>query len=175
MNKIFFLIYILCTLSSCSFQSSQYDFVKKVMGKENITVRPKKNWTLEWMQKETDLYAVNANNKVIFADNLINIFFENMQIYKITGLFPNNLDLEIKRIDQGLEYFLDGKIVTSDFCELAKLNSANNSNASYSRVCYEEITKEKYENQVNVNSDGLLISMAFKVHPSYPLLQLSIK
>ena len=30
-------------------------------------------------------------------------------------------------------------------------------------------------NEINVNSEGMIISMQFKVHPDYPLLQLSMK
>ena len=175
MNRVLFLILIVCGLSSCSFQSFQYDFLKRVIGKEKKIDQPEKTWTLHWMQKETDLYAINIEEQTIFADNLINIFFKSMQIYKITGLFPNNLVLEIKSVEEGLEYFLDGLRIASDSCELMKLKSVDNSNELYSRVCYEEISKERYENEVKVNSDGLLIGMTFKVHPNYPLLQLSIK
>jgi len=45
----------------------------------------------------------------------------------------------------------------------------------YSRACSESKSGKSYENQFIVNSEGMIISMQFKVHPDYPLLQLSMK
>ncbi|MDB2543623.1 hypothetical protein N9X63_00955 [Woeseiaceae bacterium] len=173
MKKIFFLTLILIFMNSCSFQSMQYDFIKKIVIKESNDARPVKNWTLNWNQKKTYLYAINFQEQIIFADNLINIYFEDNQIYKIIGLFPDNLDLEIKSSDKGLVYFLNKAKVTDDFCEILKVTTENNYK-KYSRICYEQISQESYKNKIIINSDGLITNMIFKIHPDYPSLELSM-
>ena len=52
---------------------------------ENNSFKPEKNWNVYWMDRRIDL-CYNAHDQIIFADEKINIFYKDKQIYKITGL-----------------------------------------------------------------------------------------
>tara|TARA_B100001059_G_scaffold236728_1_gene289481 strand:- start:4085 stop:4612 length:528 start_codon:yes stop_codon:yes gene_type:complete len=175
MNKIIILFLILIQLSSCSFHSSQLDLLKSLLIKEDSSIKPEKNWTAYWVDEKIDLYAINIKNQIIFADEHINIFFKDKQIYKITGLLPNNLVLEIYSIDRTLEYIVNGKKIRIDSCEERQSFVMDDSSEKYSRSCSESKSGNIYENQIIVDSEGMIISMQFKVHPDYPILQLSMK
>ena len=93
MNKFIYLSLIMMLLTSCSFSSSQFDLIKNMISSENNPSqpennpsKPEKNWNVYWMDRKIDLYAINAHDQVIFADEKINIFYKDKQIYKITGL-----------------------------------------------------------------------------------------
>ena len=175
MNKVIFLLSILTQLSSCSFHSSQYDLLKSLFAQEDSSLKPEKNWVAYWVNQQIDLYAINLEDQIIFADEDINIFYKDKQIYKIIGLLPENSVLEIDSNDETLVYILNNKKIRVDFCETDQLVAMGNLSKKYSRSCSESKSEEMYENQIIVNSEGMIISMQFKVHPDYPLLQLSMK
>ena len=60
-------------LTSCSFSSSQFDLIKNMISPENNSFKPEKNWNAYWMDRKIDLYAINAHDQIIFADEKINI------------------------------------------------------------------------------------------------------
>ena len=175
MNKVIFLLSILTQLSSCSFHSSQYDLLKSLFAQEDSSLKPEKNWVAYWVNQQIDLYAINFEDQIIFADEDINIFYKDKQVYKIIGLLPENSVLEIDSNDGALVYILNGKKIAVDPCEAGQSAVMDDLSEKYSRSCAESRLEKRYENQVIVNSEGMIISMQFKVHPDYPLLQLSMK
>ena len=175
MNKVIFLLSILIQLSSCSFHSSQYDLFKSLFIQEDSSLKPEKNWTAYWLNQQIDLYAINLENQTIFADEDINIFYKDKQMYKITGLLPENSVLEIDSNDGTLVYILNGKKIGVDSCKAVQSVVSDDLSEKYSRSCFEDKSEKMYENQIIINSEGMIISMQFKVHPDYPLLQLSMK
>ncbi len=175
MNKVIFLLLILIQLSSCSFHSSQYDFLKSLFVQEDSSLKPKKNWVAYWVNQQIDLYAINFEDQIIFADENINIFYKDKQIYKIIGLLPENSVLEIHSNDSKLVYILNGKEIGVDSCKTGQSVVMDDLTEKYSRSCSESKSEKMYENQIIVNSEGMIISMQFKIHSEYPLLQLSIK
>ena len=175
MNKLILLSIILIQMTSCSFHSSQYDFFKSFVFQENDIKKPKKNWSLYWANKKIDLYAINFEDKIIFANEEINILYKDNQIYMITGLLPMEITLEQDSKNESLKYISDGNIIGIDFCETGKVILIGRSNQEYIRSCYKAKSEEVYVNQVLFNSDGMIIGMRFKIHPDYPSLQLSIK
>ena len=175
MNKVIFLLSILIQLSSCSFHSSQYDLLKSLFAQKDNSLKPEKNWTAYWIDQQIDLYAINAEDQVIFADEDINIFYKDKQVYKIIGLLPENSVLEIHSNDSNLVYILNGKKIGVDSCKTGQLIVLDGLTERYSRSCFEVKSEKNYENQIIFNSEGMIISMQFKIHSEYPLLQLSMK
>lgn len=175
MNKALLLLSVLIQLSSCSFHSFQFESIKKLVVKEDNSLKPQKNWIAYWYDQKIDLYAINIENQIIFADEDINIFYKDKQIYKITGLLPNNSVLEIDSKDSTLVYILNDRKIAVDLCETGQTVATGNLSEKYSRPCTDSKSENIYVNQVIINSEGLVISMQFKVHPDYPLLHLSMK
>ena len=173
MNKVIFLL-ILLNVSSCSFQSSQYEVIKSLIKKDSSQY-PEKNWLLVWANKQTNLYAINAGNQVIFSDNSINIFYKDQQIYKITGLLGGGNLMEIDSSDSKLMYKVNGKEIAGDSCEARNMTIGEDEYKRYSHICFEQKSGDSYENQIIINPEDLIVSLKFKVHPSYPLLELNIK
>ena len=69
-------------------------------------------------------------------------------------------------------------IWTKDYLGLSKLRNittGENKYKKYSHSCFQLELGSRYENQIIINPDNLIINLKFKVHPIYPLLELSIK
>ena len=175
MNKVIILILFLINITACSFQSSQYNLIKGLIIKENFPQKPSKNWSVFWNKKQTDLYAINIANQIIFADKNINIFYKNKQIYKITGLLTDDMLMEIDSSNSKMIYKLNGKQIAGDSCETRKITVGETGYKKYSHICFEQESGDSYENQIIINPENLIVSLKFKVHPSYPLLELNIK
>ena len=175
MNKVIIFLSILIQLSSCSFHSSQYDLFKSLFAQEDSSLKPEKNWTAYWSNQKIDLYAINFEDQIIFADETINIFFKDEQVYKIIGLFSEDLVFEVDSNGQTLSYILNGKKIGVDYCEIGQSITMNDFSRKYSRTCIESKSEKIYENKIIINPEGMIVSMQFKVHPDYPLLKLSMK
>ncbi len=175
MNKVLFLLLIFFQLSSCSFHSSQYDFIKSLVVEKNNSQKPKKNWTAYWVDRQIDLYAINIENQIIFADENINIFFKDNVIYKVTGLLPNNSVLDIESNNNSMIYSMDGRIIAADLCELSQTLIMKDASKHHVQPCLSAEANRLYENEVNISSEGYITEIRFKIHPDYPLLRLRIK
>jgi hypothetical protein len=173
-NNIVMVVLVLLNLSSCSFQSSQYEIIKNLIKTDNVQ-GPKKNWKLTWNNKQTNLYAINVDKQIIFSDSNINIFYKDQQIYKITGLFGGDNLMEIGSSNSKLIYKLNGKNIASDSCVARNMIIGENEYKRYSHVCFEQKSGDSYENRIIINPKNLIVSLQFKVHPSYPLLELSME
>ena len=162
-------------MSSCSFQSNQFDILRNAIFSSAGPVKPVKNWVAYWADKRIQLYAINIQDQVIFADETINIFYKDKQIYKVTGLPHENSVLEIESKGASLLFLIDGKRIGTDSCDLDYLISTENFGENYTRSCVQKSSRKIYKNQIIFNSDGLIVNMTFKVHPDYPPLKLSMK
>ena len=74
--KIILVIISLFLITSCSVQSSQYNMIKNLLTDEDNTFLPKKNWSLFIEDRVIDLYAINYEDQIIFADEKINLFYK---------------------------------------------------------------------------------------------------
>ncbi len=175
MNRYIIFLSIILQLSSCTFHSMQYEALKELVTEEKSSSIPKKNWTIFWGDKVIDLYAINFEDQVIFVDEKINIFLKDRQIYKITGLLPEDSVIEIDSNDDLLVYILNGREISIDSCEEGQLIVLNNYNQKYSRSCSNNKDDNSYDNYIIYNSEGMITGMLFKINPDYPLLQLSLK
>ena len=164
----------LLMIASCSIQSSQYNFIKNIaLNEENN--RPEKNWTSRWLNKNTDLYAINIKDQIIFADEKINIFFKDDQIYKVTGLLENDAVIEIEKSDNRLSYKINGIPISSDYCSAQSMLDDNKGFLGYTQSCEAERQGVSYRNQILLDSNNLITSLIFKIHPNYPQLKLRKK
>ena len=162
-------------LISCSFSSSQYDLIKNIISSENNSSKPEKNWTAYWMDKKIDLYAINIKDHVIFADEKINIFYKDKQIYKITGLLPGLQSLEIESKNNSLLFMSNGRQIGVDSCELGYSVSIDENYEKYLHSCFSEKNNKPYENHIVFDSEGMIISLRFKIHPDYNSLRLNMR
>tara|TARA_B100000902_G_scaffold107412_1_gene109246 strand:- start:5882 stop:6409 length:528 start_codon:yes stop_codon:yes gene_type:complete len=175
MNKFLFLSIIFFQLSSCSFHSSQYDFIKSLVVDQNNSQKPEKNWTAYWVDRQIDLYAINFENQIIFADENINIFFKDNIIYKVTGLLPNNSVLDIESNYNNKIYYMNENQIAVNSCELGQMAITENLGKNYYQLCSAEEANRSYKNEIKINSEGYITEIRFKIHPDYPLLRLRIK
>ena len=166
--------FLLLFVTSCSIQSNQYNMITSLLtDKENIA-SPKKNWSLLHENRVIDLYAINYEDQIIFADENINIFYKDNQIYKVNGLYPDAESIEIKQKNNSLEYIINNKNLSTDFCD-SMILSDKKKLQSYTKKCYHGSSKRTYLNQITLNSDRLIIGLRFKVRPNYPPVELKIK
>ena len=175
MNKSLFLLLVFFQLSSCSFHSSQYDYIKSLVIEKALPQKPEKNWTAYWIDRQIDLYAINFENQVIFADENINIFFKDNLIYKVTGLLPNNSVIDIESGNNSIIYSMNEKKISSDSCELSQMLIMEDLSKNYFQTCMATKANRLYENKVSINAEGYITEILFKIHPDYPLLQLRVK
>jgi len=173
--KILLVISLFFLISSCSFQSSQYNFLKNLVINNDNLDEPKKNWSLILENKEIYLYAINYEDQIIFANKHINIFFKNNQIIKVTGLFDDIDEIEIISNNDSLSYIADNTELSTDICDSEMISYTQAKNKKYIKICYEESSKISYENQVIVSHSGLLVGVKFKVRPDYPIIELRVK
>ncbi len=172
-KNLFFLIAII-SLSSCMVKSSQLNFLKDVFV-VNEQEGPQKNWRGNWLNQTIDFYAVNLANQIIFADETINIFFMNNQVYKAIGLIEKDTIIEIKSEGLELTYYSNSKKIRTDKCLEKKIESFDGLTRSINQQCFISSSSKNYVNTIEFNSDGLIKKIVFMVHPEYPLLELSLK
>lgn len=175
MKKLLFIILAAPIVTSCTIKSSQYNLIKSFIIKENESSRPEKNWAVEWGGQNFDIYAINVGDQIIFADNDIQIFYTEQQVYKVIGLFPGEKTIEIKKLENNVTYYEDNRLISKDICkeEASLVNSKEL--ISYSWKCEESESLDIHHNNIEMNLEGLLIGLTFKVHPDYPLLKLRLK
>ena len=130
-----------------------------------------KNWTSRWLNKNTDLYAINIKDQIIFADEKINIFFKDDQIYKVTGLLENDAVIEIEKSDNRLSCKINGIPISSDYCSA---QSMLDDNKSFLNTLNHVRPSDRvsYRNQILLDSNNLITSLIFKIHPNCPHLKL---
>ena len=175
MKHILILTLIFSQISGCVVQSNQYEFIKELISKEMGAKVPEKNWSALWMNDYIDLYAINVGSQIIFADNQLNITFENMQIKKVVGLLPNNSVIDIRLNNLEKSYFVDNDQVTTDECKKIQILVLDDRMKRYTQICFDAGTENSYKNEVIMNPNEQIVGMTFKVHPNYPLLKLSMK
>ena len=74
-RKMLSVLLMLSLFSACSIKSSQYSYIKSLLYDKTDPSSPEKNWNLSWAKFNVDLYAININGHIVFADENINIFF----------------------------------------------------------------------------------------------------
>lgn len=172
--KIILIIISLFLITSCSVQSSQYNMIKNLLTDEDNTFLPKKNWSLFIEDRVIDLYAINYEDQIIFADEKINLFYKDNQIYKVQGLYSDAKSIDIMIEKNSLEYIVNNESLSIDYCD-SMIVSDEKKQKLYTKKCYYGSSKRSYLNQITLNSDSLVIGLRFKIRPNYPAVELKIK
>jgi hypothetical protein len=172
MKILFINVITFFIISSCSFSSIQYEAIKNILLIDEKEAQPQKNWIMNWEEQEIELYAINFEDQIIFADSSVKIFFKENQIYKVIGLLPDNSVLDIKSANNELMYISDNVIVSGDYCETVKSIKQPNDDILYIRSCYQESSSRQYNNRFTINSEGMIVNLEFMIHPDYSVLKL---
>jgi hypothetical protein len=175
MNKVIILSFLIFIISSCSFQSRQFNLLRDLIIEKDIPQGPMKNWKLTWGNDIYDLYAINITDQIIFADRNVNIFYKNQQIYKVTGLPLDEVVMEAEIIDSGLIYKLNGNEIIFNLCQESTFSIDENEYQKISQICFEKNSNNSYENYIVTNDENMIVSLMFRVHPNYPPLKLNRK
>ena len=104
----FSVLYLAIGLAGCSFHSNQWNALSSLWRQDQ---GPQKNWQVRWLNRTFDVYAINTDQEVIFADGEGFILrFEGWQVTQVQGLLPgqNTLNIAVERLSDGtgvsLEY-----------------------------------------------------------------------
>ena len=176
MRKCLIFFILLFLINGCAFQSSQLDLIRQFLAASNNNSddKPRKNWQVRWMGQQFDLYAINLQDQIIFADEKINIFVSDNHIYKITGLLLESNEISIEKNDNRFVYYENEKKISDGLCE-------NSTRVQYSDTieisvkCVLKKNNEVFENKLILNDQHQIIRIYHKIHPDYPMLRLSMK
>tara|TARA_B100000902_G_scaffold286524_1_gene272608 strand:- start:429 stop:953 length:525 start_codon:yes stop_codon:yes gene_type:complete len=166
---VFYLFFVV----GCSFNSSQFNFVSNFFNKKSEVNAPKKNWMIEWDNKKIEIYAINLKNQIVFADENVNIFFNGEYIYKITGLLSSVTEINIKHDGNKVEYITDDQVIAKHLCESMKTSYTIESLTAKTQRCAQVSNKQEYTNEITLNSENMIISLIFVIHPDFPKIKIS--
>ena len=102
--RLLFFVGCIGSLGGCSFHSNQLSALSTLWSEDS---GPQKNWRVSWDGELTDVYAINAQDQIIFADgDGFLLRFDGWQITSIEGVLPGgealNLDIFDDQNDQSL-------------------------------------------------------------------------
>jgi hypothetical protein len=159
-------------LNACSFHSNQLSALSALWSEES---GPQKNWRVSWDGDIFDVYAINAPEKVIFANGEgFLLHFDGWQITSVQGILPGNealnLDVVDNQVDQSIVLKYSG--LRSKFGEqrCTRWALANGSELEAdSDLIYEQRCDSGTivtTHAVRLNSDNQLLAMRFTFHPA---------
>ena len=177
--SIFIVALVTCLLSGCvtgfgSFQSSQLTFVRdQLIG--NADRGPRPQWVIHWLGEERLVYAVNAGNQILFANESGDLLrFSGNQIVEARNLLPGEKIVLIEKKTPGLHYRVNGSSIGVHAClawEVEQLIT-NSPGTSFVQKCSQR--EIEYVNRVAVNQDRQLVRLIYYVHPEYPPVRLEL-
>jgi hypothetical protein len=170
--KVSVTLTLLFQLNACSFHSNQLSALSALWSEES---GPQKNWRVSWDGDIFDVYAINAPEKVIFANGEgFLLHFDGWQITSVQGILPGNealnLDVVDNQVDQSIVLKYSG--LRSKFGEqrCTRWALANGSELEAdSDLIYEQRCDSGTivtTHAVRLNSDNQLLAMRFTFHPA---------
>ena len=166
---------IFSSVSGCSFQSKQLDFISNVLSNKNRD-GPTPNWVMDWVGMKIRVFAINSENQIFFA-NYDDYFlvFEGRQIIEAIGFMPQKNVIKIEANDNNLTYMLNKKILATDLCESWSVTIDKKTNfILHEQTCYAAGTDYNYTNLIFFNNESQIIALNYKIHPDYPPIQLTM-
>lgn len=172
------LLLIICVVTgvqACSFRSTQLDLLMSLFEDEPIAVPAEElAWTLIWSGNNYSLLPVipGQENLTVFVntEGTLLIFFDGFQVTDVTGLLPNDLNIDITKTDTGLEYSIEEEIFAVHACEEFE-SSLQGETTIWLQEC--ESSEGPYTNEIRVNATGSITLLQFLVHPEYPMITLT--
>jgi hypothetical protein len=174
MIKVDSILYVCCALlvSSCSFHSSQLDSVQRIFSNEEDSLKDVA-WSARWNRKEFVLYAVNSVDETIFAFNKqVYVHFNGWNITKTTGVLPYTGSVSIEQEGPQTVFYLNGRLLARHQCSEWKEELVANGETTGSgraTTFFQDCeSRENYKNRIDVNSNGVITRLEFRIHPEYP-------
>ena len=167
----------LLSVLGCSFQSTQYEFIKSLVSKKEVA-GPKKNWIIEWNGSRTPVYAVNGPGAVFFVDEFgLQLSYEDSQITNVKGLLPKDQAKEIAvsvtvladSVMLGYRY-LGGSASEVHSCSLWRRPTENTDQGTNLSIWVQNCSylKFKYQNRSWLNEFGQLVRLEYLLKRGYP-------
>jgi len=173
--RIFIIILIIFFVNACSFQSKQFNFIRNILeNKKMESIAP--SWVIDWTGIKINIYAINGNNRIIFANyDYYFLVFDGWQIIRAEGFFPDDMVAEIKVSDSDLTYILNDKIIMIDSCKPWFISADETTNfILYQQICSVTENDDSYTNLIFINENKQIIGLKYKLHPDYPSIQLNM-
>ena len=157
-------------LVGCSIQAPQATFIYEYYLKRK-SEGPKPNWTANWMGKQLAIYAINAGNKVIYAtDEDAYIMYEGREIEESKNFVPT-ATVSRTRTGNIVQFSVGKAIIAEHRCnDWIKVDTTNVYGVVYSSLCHG--SNEKYSNVIELDRDGQIIRILYKIHPDYSAIEL---
>ena len=164
------------SVAGCSFHSSQYEFVKSLVSKEELG--PKKNWIIEWNELRTPVYAVNGPGYVLFADEFgVQLKYQDSQITDVKGLLPEgqgkDIAVAVTLFSEGVRLgyrFFGESVQEVHSCSLWLPSTENSSKEANPSMWVQNCSYEnfQYQNRRWLNELGQLVRAEFLLERGYP-------
>ena len=159
-------------------QSEQLSFIKdqffSIVGWTDQGPQP--TWLLYWLGETRPLYAINAENQILFAtESGALLRFEENQIIESRSLVPIDKAVLIRKDKTNLAYWINRKLIATHQCQpwtIERSSSRSGLDAKFVQVCLKE--DETYSNHYSINTDGQLTELRFLIHPDYPSVRLEL-
>jgi len=170
-------------LSGCnvSFQSSQFKFVKGLIGQKSP--RPEKNWQVRWQGKIHPVFAVNHDGGTFFVDeNGFMVSFDGWQIRQVS--ISQSEDGKIAVIEKtttddgviSLDY-VDGNArrLAQDNCREWEQTTSTGWEQNCKNGEHSDASDAGYTNKIELNTNGELVALRFMVLPGRDPMQIRLK
>jgi hypothetical protein len=169
-------IYIIIFISSCSFQSTQIEYLKGILSNLEKN-KPVMNWELMWIENEIDLYAVNINEKILFTNGRnIRLLFDGWQLSSIDGVLTDDQTIKISNNNNRLQYLVNERVLTTDICDdWLEIKNDKDNTSYFKQSCIQANTDYFYENIIMLNSNNNIVSLEYNLYPGYPMATLKLK
>ena len=168
----FGVLYLVIGLAGCSFHSNQWNALSSLWRQDQ---GPQKNWQVRWLNRTFDVYAINTDQEVIFADGEGFILrFDGWQVTQVQGLLPgqNTLNIAIEPLSDGtgvsLEYQGKGSRFGEHQCTNWALKDSLDSNDPDEYVVYEQdctTATGPVTHSIALNGERQLMALSFTLHP----------
>ena len=172
--------FIVLLLSACSatFQSNQFNFIKSLFAQK--TSLPEKNWQVRWQGKIYPVFAVNHTNGTFFADEHgLFVSFDGWHIRQVSISRPNHEKISViekTTASDGstlLEYRGGNPgLLALDRCQVWKRENST----AWKQACEgTDASGGIYTNIIEVNPNGELVALQFKVLPGADPMEITLK
>ena len=171
------------SVAGCSFQSTQYDFLKILVSPKEES-GPKKNWIIEWDGLRTPVYAINGPDYVLFVDEFgVQWRYQDSQITDVKGLLSKEQGREIAvsvtLLDDGVKLGYGSLGEATDevhTCSLWRPPAENTNNESSTFLWVQNCSylNFKYQNRRWLNELGQLVGAEFLLKRGYPHANISL-
>jgi len=174
--RVTLLAFAAVSVAGCSVHSTQYEFVKSLVSKEERG--PKKNWIIEWNELRTPVYAVNGPGYVLFADEFgVQLKYQDSQITDVKGLLPEEygkvIAVAVTLFSEGVRLgyrFFGESVEEVHSCSLWLPSTENSSKEANRSIWVQNCSYEnfQYQNRRWLNELGQLVRAEFLLERGYP-------